>query len=105
MLPLLIALVITAASAGEQHGIASFYSNPQATACGPRFDPDKLTAAHKTLRCGAVVKVVNKRNGRSVTVTISDHGPNNSRIIDLSRRAAGELDMIGHGLAPVVITW
>lgn len=61
-----------------------------------------LTAAHRTLPCGTRVKVVNRRNGRSVEVTIIDRGPfKRGRIIDLTYRAMKEIG--GDGLAPVVI--
>lgn len=88
-------------SGGEQ-GIASFYWQPQAVACGGRFNPSALTAAHKTLPCGSKVKVTNTRNNKSVIVTINDRGPFVSgRVIDLSKAAASEIGMIGSGLTSV----
>jgi len=61
-----------------------------------------LTAAHRTLAFGTRVKVTNRRNGRSVVVTINDRGPRHrGRIIDLSRAAARKLEMLDSGLAPV----
>lgn len=64
----------------------------------------KLTAAHKTLPFGTRVKVTNKRNGRSVIVTINDRGPFiRCRVIDVSRKAARQLGMISSGIAPVTL--
>lgn len=61
-----------------------------------------LTAAHRTLRFGAQVRVENLRNGRSVIVRINDRGPfGRGRIIDLSYAAAQRLDMIQAGVVPV----
>ncbi len=85
-------------------GIASFYWQPQALASGGRFNPNALTAAHKTLPFGTLVRVTHLRNGRSVTVRINDRGPYiKGRIIDLSRRAAGVIKMRGQGIARVRI--
>jgi rare lipoprotein A len=87
---------------GFEQGLASFYWQPQAVACGGRFNPEAMTAAHKILPCGTKVKVTNKRNGRSVVVTINDRGPYVAgRIIDLSRAAARTIDMTGAGVVPV----
>lgn len=87
---------------GFEQGLASFYWQPQAVACGGRFNPEAMTAAHKTLPCGTKVRVTNKRNGRSVVVTINDRGPYVAgRIIDLSRAAARTIDMTGAGVVPV----
>jgi len=87
-----------------QSGIASYYSEPQRTASGERFNPDKLTAAHRSLPFGSRVRVTNRRNGRSVVVRINDRGPFlGGRIIDLSARAASVLHMKGSGTAPVTI--
>ena len=67
-------------------GLASFYWQPQRVAAGGWFNPNALTAAHKTLRFGTRVLVTNLRNGRSVVVRINDRGPYiRGRIIDLSR--------------------
>lgn len=89
---------------GAEQGLASFYWQPQAVACGGRFNPEAMTAAHKTLPCGSKVRVTNKRNGKSVTVTINDRGPFiKGRIIDLSRAAARQIEMTGAGVAPVTV--
>jgi hypothetical protein len=61
-------------------------------------------AAHRTLPFGTMVRVTNIRNGRAVVVRITDRGPyGRGRIIDLSRAAARELDMIGTGTAMVSV--
>ena len=87
---------------GSLRGIASFYWQPQRVASGGWFNPNALTAAHKTLRFGTRVRVTNLRNGRSVIVRINDRGPYiKGRIIDLSRRAAGMVGMRKSGIAPV----
>jgi rare lipoprotein A len=84
--------------------MASYYWQPQAVACGGRFNPGALTAAHKSLPCGSKVRVTNKRNGKSVTVTINDRGPFVAgRIIDLSKAAAIQIDMTGSGVVPVTV--
>jgi rare lipoprotein A len=86
-------------------GIASYYWQPQKVACGGTFNPNALTAAHKTLPCGTRVRVTNKRNGRSVTVTINDRGPFvKGRVIDVSLAAARQLQMTGAGVAPVALS-
>lgn len=89
-----------------QSGLASFYWQPQGIACGPgRFNPEALTAAHKTLKCGTRVKVTNRNNGKSVVVTINDRGPFVAgRIIDLSRAAARAIDMERAGVVPVTLS-
>ncbi len=90
----------TGRSAGS--GIASYYWQGQKTASGARFNPNGLTAAHRSLPFGTKVRVTNKRNGRSVVVTINDRGPFiRGRVIDLSKGAAQVIGMTGAGLAPV----
>lgn len=72
------------------------------TASGERFNMYANTAAHKTLPFGTVVKVTNLQNGRSTTVRITDRGPfAPGRVIDLSRAAAEQVDMISSGVVPV----
>lgn len=64
-----------------------------------------LTAAHKTLPFGTMVRVKSLVNGREVLVRITDRGPFiRNRIIDLSRAAAVELDMLNLGFKQVVLT-
>jgi rare lipoprotein A len=99
---------VLAASLNGQTGIASVYGNGDGhawskTANGGRMNPGALTAAHRTLPFGTRVNVVNKRNGKSVVVRISDRGPFvRGRIIDLTPAAARALGM--SGLAPVTLS-
>jgi rare lipoprotein A len=90
-----------------QEGKASWYGREQhghMTASGERFDMHELTAAHRTLRMGSRVRVINLRNGRSVIVRINDRGPySRGRIIDVSAAAAKQLDMMNAGVVPVRI--
>jgi rare lipoprotein A len=66
------------------------------TSSGERFYPEKLTAAHRTLPFGTLVRVTNMHNGRSVVVRINDRGPfNKGRIIDVSPAAARLLQFSG----------
>lgn len=96
------------ASAWTQTGIASWYGQPfhgRTTASGERFDMNKLTCAHKTLPFGTRLRVENLDNGRAVTLRVNDRGPFvEGRILDVSRGAAEELEMIGPGTARVRIS-
>ena len=83
-------------------GIASYYWQPQRVASGGWFNPNALTAAHKSLPFGTRVRVTHLGNGRSVVVRINDRGPYiRGRIIDLSKRAAGVIGMRKSGIARV----
>lgn len=90
-------------------GLASFYGpgfHGAETASGETFNQGAMTAAHRTLPLGTVVRVTNLENGRSVVVRINDRGPygRNHRkgtIIDLSRGAAQRLRFIPDGLVKV----
>lgn len=90
-----------------QRGHASWYGpgfHGRRTASGERFDMQDLTAAHRTLPFGTVVRVHSLVNGRDVDVRITDRGPySGNRIIDLSRAAAEELGMLGMGFKEVVL--
>ncbi len=91
----------------SQRGVASWYGpgfNGKRTANGEVYDMDDLTAAHKSLPFDSVVEVRNRDNGKRVQVRINDRGPFvGGRIIDLSRRAAKQIDMLGPGTARVEI--
>jgi rare lipoprotein A len=91
----------------KHRGLASWYGEDfhgWPTANGERFDMDALTAAHRTLPLGTMVRVTNAENGRQVLLRINDRGPYvNGRILDLSRRAALELGMLEDGISPVQI--
>ena len=83
-------------------GIASYYKSGKQTANGERFNPDGLTAAHRTLPFGTNVRVTNLRNGKSVVVRINDRGPFiRGRVIDLSLGAANFVGMTKSGVAKV----
>ncbi|MCI0572315.1 MAG: septal ring lytic transglycosylase RlpA family protein [Myxococcaceae bacterium] len=86
-------------------GLASFYGKAFAgrpTASGERFHPEAFTAAHRTLRFGSCLRVVNVENGRSVQVRVNDRGPFvKGRILDVSLGAARRLGMVERGLARV----
>ena len=88
-------------------GKASYYSDRmqgQRTANGERYDKTKLTAAHATLAFDTKVLVTNAKNGKSVVVRINDRLPRNRHtIIDLSRAAAQQLDLIRAGIGPVQV--
>ena len=103
------ALVFSAGMTGEasartQCGIASWYQMGHTTANGERYNPDGMTAAHRSLPFGTMVTVKNLRNGRSVRVRINDRGPFvKGRIIDVSRGAAKKLGLMGSGTARVAV--
>jgi rare lipoprotein A len=88
-------------------GTASFYGKELAgnrTASGERFDPNGLTAAHRSLPLGTKLKVTNTANGRSVVVRVNDRGPFvKNRMLDVSLGAAHKLNMVRSGTARVVV--
>ncbi|MDO7849114.1 septal ring lytic transglycosylase RlpA family protein [Hymenobacter sp. M29] len=88
-----------------QTGLGSYYAakfNGRATASGSTYRPGQMTAAHNTLPFGTVIRVTNTRNGRSVDVTVTDRGPHTKGyIVDVSRRAAEQLDIVSAGVVPV----
>ena len=78
--------------------ISAFYWEGAHTASGARFNPDGMTAAHRTLPFGTRLTVINPRNGRSVTVTVNDRGPFVRGVtLDLSRGAAKAIGLQGTG--------
>jgi rare lipoprotein A len=88
-----------------KYGVASWYGpgfHGRKTASGERFNQNGLTAAHRTLPFGTLVKVTNVNNGRSVVVKINDRGPfSRGRVIDLSAGAAKAIGAKSSGVAPV----
>ena len=94
-------------SVQAESGIASVYGTRDGyagkrTASGERMNPAALTTAHKSLPFGSHVRVTNRKNGRSVTVRITDRGPFvRGRVIDLSPAAARAIGV--SGLAPVTL--
>lgn len=99
---------IPAASAADQCGGASWYGpgfHGKKTASGTKFNENAMTAAHKTLPFGTVVKVTDQRTGKSVKVTINDRGPfHKGRIIDLSKAAAAKLGTKNAGVGKVCLS-
>jgi rare lipoprotein A len=110
----LIGLVLLYQVAGPYYevGIASWYGpgfDGNLTANGEVYDMDGISAAHKTLPFGTVVRVVEFSTGKSIVVRINDRGPFiEGRIIDLSKGAARELGIIDKGITKVglrIIRW
>ncbi|MFZ0423500.1 MAG: septal ring lytic transglycosylase RlpA family protein [Xanthobacteraceae bacterium] len=89
--------IVVSTAASAQSGVASVYAyNGGKTASGERMSNGALTAAHRTLPFGTMVRVTNARSGRSVVVRINDRGPFvRGRVIDLSPAAARELGFSG----------
>lgn len=91
-----------------QVGIASWYGREfqgRLTASGEPFDMNKYTAAHRTLPFGSVILVTNLENGKKVKCTVNDRGPfKKNRVLDVSYKAAKDLDMLTTGEAKVGIT-
>ena len=86
-----------------QSGVASWYAVGKRTASGELFQPDALTAAHRSLPFGTRLKVVYSRLGRSVIVRVNDRGPFvRGRVLDLSRGAARAIGMSGLAVVTVV---
>jgi rare lipoprotein A len=89
-------------------GGASYYSNEFAgrrTASGEAFNPNALTAAHRTAAFGSSIRVTNLGNGKEVTVRVNDRGPfTRDRIIDISYAAAKKIGMHQSGTAKVRLT-
>ena len=88
-----------------EEGVASWYGVPfhgRRTSNGETYDMHEMTAAHRTLPFGAIVRVTNLRNGKQTEVRINDRGPFvANRVIDLSEAAAQAIEMVGPGTAPV----
>ncbi len=92
----------------EQTGVASWYGpgfHGRTTANGEKYDMRRVSAAHKNLPFGTIVRVENLDNGRVVNVRINDRGPfHGERVIDLSRKAADKIGVLGGGTARVRLT-
>ena len=89
-----------------QTGTASFYANKfegRKTASGETFRQDSLTAAHKSLPFGTKLKVTNLSNDSVVIVRVNDRLGNSSRVIDLSLKAAQQLNFVQKGLTKVTL--
>ena len=91
-------MLVLVQPASAQCGKASWYALKSRTASGEMMNASAMTAAHRTLKFGTKVRVVNKNNGKSVIVRINDRGPFvKGRVIDLSKAAARQLGFIGSG--------
>lgn len=111
--PLVAAAQSQSASVGTglppMKGICVYYNDKfqgHPVASGEKYDKEALTAAHKTLPFGTMVKVTNLGNNKSVVVRVNDRGPHGgskAKIIEISSRAAKEIDMIKEGKAKVQI--
>jgi rare lipoprotein A len=90
-----------------ERGYASWYGgyfHGRPTASGAIYDQFGMTAAHRRLPLGSVVRVTNPENGRAVVVVINDRGPFiKGRVIDLSYGAAKQLGAVRQGTLPVLI--
>ena len=96
---------VSAKSTFSSSGVASYYGpgfHGRRTANGERFDMHAMTAAHRTLPFGTLVKVTNLSNGKSTVVRVNDRGPYvGNRVIDLSVAAAKEIGSTHSGTALV----
>lgn len=83
---------------------ASWYKQGKVTANGEKFDPSALTAAHKTLPFGTIVKITNPTNEKQIFVRINDRGPfKRNREFDLSMNAAQLLGFKQKGVVKIVV--
>jgi len=102
------ALAPVAVEAASSCGVASYYGpgfHGRTTANGERFNAYGLSAAHRSLPFGTMVKVTNQDNGKSITIRINDDGPHvPGRIIDLSEGAFSHIASKGQGLVSVCIS-
>ncbi len=111
ILILLLGFVCTASIFAQkdefEYGMASYYSDKyqgSPTASGEEYDRNKMTAAHKTLPFGTMIKVTRLDNKKSVRVRVNDRGPYiKDRVVDISRAAAVELGMIKEGQTKVKV--
>jgi rare lipoprotein A len=91
----------------RQEGIASYYGDEYDglnTASGEKYDSTKFTAAHPNLPFGTILTITNTQNNKQVIVRVNDRGPSKPvRIIDVSKAAAEQLDMLITGTAPVIV--
>jgi rare lipoprotein A len=100
----LVALSCGSAAAAQKSsqtcGHASWYALSSKTASGERMNPALLTAAHKSYKFGTLLRVHNRKNGKSVVVRVNDRGPRH-RMIDLSRAAASVIGIKDAGVGQV----
>jgi rare lipoprotein A len=92
------------ACADPYHGTASWYKEGKITASGKKLDPNKYTAAHKTLPFGTLLKITNVKNGHTIEAIVNDRGPyKKNREVDVSLGAAKALGFFHSGTAKVLI--
>jgi len=100
-------LILSPIEAYASCGLASWYGNKfhgKKTASGERFNKNAMTAAHKSLKFGTMVRVTSQKTGKSVIVKINDRGPFiRGRVIDLSEKAAYKLGIKNMGVGKVCI--
>lgn len=103
----LISMFLIPLQENVTRGKCSYYADKfegRPTASGEPYRADELTAAHRKLPFGTMVKVTNVRNNKSVIVRVNDRGPHvKGRIIDVSKSAAKQLDIIRQGVALVTL--
>ena len=104
----MIPLATSAQKLSPQRGNASYYADylhGRTMSNGERYHRDSMTCAHLHYPLGTMLKVRNITNGREVVVKVTDRGPYSRKfVIDLSRAAARQLDIIDYGWRPVEIT-
>lgn len=93
----------------QQQGQGSYFNGGQdghsRTVSGAPVQPNKNTAASRTLPLGTKATVTDQKTGKSTQVTVTDRGPTRKdRVVDLSRKAAGDVGMTKSGTAPVTVT-
>lgn len=107
-LSLLAFTAIYAQDDNTKVGNATYYGDRwhgRRTASGSSYNKDSLTCAHRTLPFGTLLHVRNPKNGKVVVVKVTDRGPYRSNtIVDLSKAAAEQIDMIRAGVAQVEVT-
>jgi len=98
---------VLATAAAQDTGNATYYADyfhGKKASDGTLYHRDSMTCAHKTYPFGTLLRVRNKKNGNEVYVTVTDRGPfRRGCIVDLSRAAAEQLDMIASGVVPVEV--
>jgi rare lipoprotein A len=92
-----------------QQGQGSYFNGGQdghsRTANGEPVQPDRSTAASRTLPLGTEATVTNKKTGQSTNVHVNDRGPvRKDRVVDVSKKAANDIGMSKTGTAPVTVT-
>ena len=104
----LIAPAFALAQTQTQQGQGSYFNAGQnghtVSRSGAPIAPNANTAASRTLPLGSTAKVTNQRTGQSTDVKVTDRGPTrHDRVIDVSKKAAGEIGMQRTGVAPVTV--